>query len=245
MQNRAGWWLRGELRELTKRARQAMSRAAIIASLFTGIGFGLLIAALLHVALSYSSLRWHYWPFLILAGIFVVLSAILSERAFARDRRDSQQIGDKKKGRAAETRIGDSIDYAIVARGCAVAHNVEKIPEVVGDIDHIVLTPTRRLWVVETKSRRVPPSEFSKVLDRIAANVEAVRKWEPKADVQGYLALASDDKFRGMPRRARGEKILVGGRDLLLKKLRDEARAQRDVDDGLVQRVWDLGKKED
>ena len=234
--------MRGELRELTKRARQAMSRTAIIASLFAGIGFGLLIAALLHVALSYSSLRWHHWPFLILAGIFVVLSAILSERAFARDRRDSQQIGDKKKGLDAETRIGDLFDYAIVARCCAVAHNVKKIAEVVGDIDHIVLTPAR-LWVVETKSEWLRDKEFQEALRRIAANVKAVRKWARGAEVQGYLALASKDKFRGKTHYDKaGEKILVGGRDSLLKKLRDDTRARQAVDCSLVRRVWDLGK---
>ena len=245
MRRQPGEGLRNRLRERAKRTRRAVELAMLNVTWYVGVAFGFAVAALLSVAGSYLSRPEFGSPLTLLATAVMIVGwgYIVGKKHRARVTSDRRRTENIEKGLDAETRIGDSIDYAIVARGCAVAHNVKKIAKV-GDIDHIVLTPTRRLWVVETKSGRVPPSEFPKVLDRIAANVEAARKWEPDADVQGYLALASDDKFRGMPRRARGEKILVGGRDLLLKKLRDEARAQQDVDDGLVQRVWDLGKKD-
>ncbi len=153
-------------------------------------------------------------------------------------------VRNMERGERAETRIGQAIDYAVAAPGCAVAHNVMKVAKC-GDVDHIVRTP-ERLWVVETKSGRVPKKKFRKVLARIAVNVQAAREWMPNHDVQGCLALASgkvterDEKGYD----AEGETILVKDRDSLWRTLRKEARAKPATDNADVQKVWALGKRE-
>ena len=73
-----------------------------------------------------------------------------------------------EKGEDAEVRAGQAIGWAITAPNCAVAHSVTKIARV-GDIDHLVATPVR-VWVIETKFRKVPPKKFPKVLQRLADN---------------------------------------------------------------------------
>ena len=149
------------------------------------------------------------------------------------------------KGLDAEKRVGQAIDYAVAAPGCAVAHNVTGIAKY-GDIDHIVRTPAR-LWVVETKSGRVPKKKFRKVLAQIAVNVKVVREWMPNAEVQGCLVLASEEVTardkQGYD--AKGEKILIEDRKSLAKKLRSEARARQTADSEDIRRVWVLGKVEE
>ena len=156
-----------------------------------------------------------------------------------------------EKGLDAETWVGQAIDYAVAAPGSAVAHGVTEIAKY-GDIDHIVLTPAR-LWVVETKSGRVPNKEFRKVLAQIAANVAAVREWAPdhgvQVPVQGCLVLPSGEVTardeRGYDDKASGEKILVEDRKSLVKKLRGESRGQQEADNEGVKNVWGLGKMEE
>lgn len=155
------------------------------------------------------------------------------------------------KGLDAEKRVGQAIDYAVAAPGCAVAHNVTGIAKY-GDIDHIVRTPAR-LWVVETKSGRVPNKEFRKVRAQIAANVAAAREWALDHDiqvpVQGCLVLASGELTardeQGYDDKASGEKILVEDRKSLVKKLRGESRGQQEADNEGVKNVWGLGKMEE
>lgn len=98
-------------------------------------------------------------------------------------------IDNLRKGLDAETLVGQTIERAITAENCAVAHSVTKIAKV-GDIDHIVTTP-KAVWVIETKYGRVPKKKFPRVLDRIAANMCSVRKQMPdKKTVRGCLVLA-------------------------------------------------------
>ena len=251
MRREPGEPLRHELHEREKRAQRAIWLARLDGHYFIGCGIGFAIAAALPVVVPYLVGRplhvLSLVPALAAAAVLFVAWGCIVGRKGSRPRtNDHRRTKDIEKGERAEKRIGQVIDYAIVAPGCAVAHNVMKIAKVEdGDIDHIVLTPAR-LWVVETKSGRVPRSEFGRVLGRIAANTKAVRKWARGVEVQGYLALASDDKFRGKTQYYEdGETILVGGRDSLLKKLRDDTRARQAVDNDLVQRVWDLGKVEE
>ena len=64
-----------------------------------------------------------------------------------------------EKGVAAETLVGRAIERAITAENCAVAHSVKEIAKV-GDIDHIVATPSA-VWVIETKYKWVPKAKFN------------------------------------------------------------------------------------
>ena len=93
------------------------------------------------------------------------------------------RLRDMRTGAGAEERVGEAIEYALTRAGCAVAHGVTVIARE-GDIDHLVATPTR-LWVLETKSGRLPRTAFATTLRRIARNVDAVRAWAPGEDVVG------------------------------------------------------------
>ena len=244
MRRQPGEPLSRELRERTKRA----AIAAISGTALVGAGVGIAIAALLHVALSYSSLSSHYWPLIMLAAISIGAGIFIEKRVSRRRTSDRWRMEDIEKGLDAETRVGQAIDYAVVAPECAVAHNVTEIAKY-GDIDHIVLTPAR-LWVVETKSGRVPNKEFRKVRAQIAANVAAAREWALDHDiqvpVQGCLVLASGELTardeQGYDDKASGEKILVEDRKSLVRKLRGDARGRQAADNEGVKHVWALGK---
>lgn len=153
-----------------------------------------------------------------------------------------------KKGVDAETYVGQIIERAIVANNCAVAHSVTKIAKI-GDIDHIVATPVA-VWVIETKYQRVPQKKFPKVLDRIAANMGAVRQWAPHGSkVQGCLVLAYEnenvkrDRW-GTNESGAKEKISVYARpslDTLEQKMREEAAQTPTLDEQLAEEIWRLG----
>jgi len=99
------------------------------------------------------------------------------------------RLGRLEKGEDAEVRAGQFIEHALTAPDCAVAHSVTGIARI-GDIDHLVATPVR-LWVIETRYRRVPREHFPEVLRRIADNTTAVWKWAaPGTPVRGCLVLA-------------------------------------------------------
>ena len=158
--------------------------------------------------------------------------------------RGGWRIQKMEKGLIAERSIGQAIDSAIAAPGCAAAHNVTSIAKA-GDIDHLVITPAR-LWVVETKSGYVPQKEFPKELREIDRNVKAVREWAgSKTEVQGCLVIHADNKNKG-----RNEYDAPGSKDKILRKsqsslvseLQSEARHQKSSNEDLVQRVWRLGE---
>ncbi len=221
MRKQPGYWLHGRL------VMRTIAMLAGVAWLF-GIWIGMLV---------------HKWlPELIPSAI--ILSLIVLAALLLFDKVGTWWTRNIEKGLDAETRVGQAIDYAVAAPGSAVAHGVTEIAKY-GDIDHIVRTPAR-LWVVETKSGRVPKKEFRKVLAQIAANVAAVREWMPNYDVQGCLVLASGEvtarEEKGYD--AKGETILVKDRDSLWRTLRKEARAKPATDNADVQKVWALGKQE-
>ena len=119
-----------------------------------------------------------------------------------------EAAGNPCKGitRDVETLVGQTIERAITAENCAVAHSVKKIAKV-GDIDHIVATP-KAVWVTETKYRKVPPKSFPKVLNRIAANMKSVRQWaHGKTTVRGCLVLAFENAPVGSVFLARMETV--------------------------------------
>ena len=255
MRRQPGEPLRHELHEREKRTQQAIWLARVDGSYYIGGGIGIASAALVPVATSYLVGPLHGWQLmltlLVAAVIFVAWGYIVGKRGSrprTNDRRRTEDIG---KGLDAERSVGQAIDYAVAAPECAVAHNVTEIAKY-GDIDHIVLTPAR-LWVIETKSGRVPNKEFRKARAQIAANVAAAREWAPdhgvQVPVQGCLVLPSGEVTardeRGYDDKASGEKILVEDRKSLVKKLRGESRGQQEADNEGVKNVWGLGKMEE
>ena len=127
------------------------------------------------------------------AVLVVAVVLLLCIRSLERVR-----LGNLVKGEKAETHAGHAIEYALTAANCAVAHSVTTIARV-GDIDHLVATPVR-LWVIETKYRRVPRERFPEVLRQIADNTNAVWEWAPAGDAgsrvsgacEGYAAPPQD-----------------------------------------------------
>lgn len=155
------------------------------------------------------------------------------------------RLDNLKKGHLTETQVGDALEYAVTAPGCAVAHDVMDIAKA-GNIDHIVATPLR-VWVVETKSSRIPKKEFARALEQIAANVKAVRNWAPpQTEVRGCLVIdAEGASQRSSPYESRGENIWKESRKSLTDKLKKEIREARSPNQEakkLARKVWELGK---
>ena len=164
------------------------------AGMVAGLGLGLPVFALAD--------RWlgPGWAAVAYGAVAIALAATVWALDWPVNR---WNYGNVRKGVDAETRVGQVIEYAISAEGCAVAHSVSEIA-VRGDIDHLVATPLG-VRVVETKYRRVRGSRFPKVLEGIAANVEAVRSWVPAGvAVRGCLVLATGDAPARRSYRARG-----------------------------------------
>ena len=253
MRRQPGEGLRNRLRERAKRTRRAVELAMLNVTWYVGVAFGFAVAALLSVAGSYLSRPEFGSPLTLLATAVMIVGwgYIVGKKHRARVTSDRRRTENIEKGLDAETRIGDSIYYAVATQGCAVAHSVTEIAKY-GDIDHIVLTPAR-LWVIETKSGRVQNKEFRKTLAQIVANVAAAREWaldhDIQAPVQGCLVLASGELTprdkQGYDDKASGEKILVEDRKSLVRKLRGDARGQQEADNEGVKHVWALGKREE
>ena len=176
---------------------------------------------------------------------WIAISALTLIWVFSTLFRGQWRIQHMEKGLLAERSIGQAIDFAIAAPGCAAAHNVMSIAKS-GDIDHLVITPAR-LWVIETKANRVPRKGFPKLLRQVDRNVQAVREWAgSKMEVQGCLVLQSDDKNKGRNEYdAPGskDKILRKSRSSLVSELQSEARRQKTRNEDLVRRVWRLGEE--
>lgn len=143
------------------------------------------------------------------------------------------------KGAASERNVGQAIERAIAAPGCAVAHTVTGLTGS-GDIDHLVATPAG-LWVVETKARRVPRNRFPRVLNGLARKVKAAREWAPPGTaVRGCLALDDPQRARRRRYEAAGETIAVHGALSLAKVLGAEAAGRSAAAPELAERVWTL-----
>ena len=186
---------------------------------------------------------WPDW-----AAFVVIGAVILAAGWFRWLHRSPWRLDNLEKGQLAEIQVGNAIDCAVTAPGCAVAHDVKSIAKA-GNIDHIVATP-KRVWVAETKSNTIPKKKFAKELQKIAANVQAVRKWAPpQTEVRGCLVINSEvANPRSKPYEARGERIWKESRKSLANKLKDEVHEAEPPDSGakeLAERVWALGKLDD
>ena len=169
-------------REAGEWVRQGLRTRALVSCL-------VLVALLSSVVIL--SLAWAiglealYWPVIALTALVMVAFLIFEKRTFR----------NWLRGSLAERSVGGTIESALTAPGCAVAHSVYELPGTVGDIDHLVATPGG-LWCIETKSGRVPKKQFRKVLLRIVQNAEAVQRWAPGVEVRGCLVVAQDDAIK-------------------------------------------------
>ena len=143
------------------------------------------------------------------------------------------------KGAAAERNVGGSIEYALTAPGCAIAHSVTAVAEI-GDIDHLVATPNC-LWVVETKYRMVPKDLFREVLRRLRVNLEAVRRRAPTGvEVRGCLVLATGN---GLPHKRlyeNGQVEVFDPKSLVRELKRESVKPAGKADLLTARRVWEL-----
>lgn len=97
--------------------------------------------------------------------------------------------------------------------------------------------------MIETKYKKVPPQEFSKVLSRIAANTKAVRQWAPKGTfVRGCLVLAYESKIRRRRYENSGEEITAYTSELLFEEMRDEVRQEKILDRKIAPNIWNLSR---
>ena len=225
MTRNPGEWLR-------ERLLGRVTDAALCAML--GIGWLCGVAVVLWTTLAGGfGFGWTMWLVLLLPGAAFVGAALYKARS-------GWRLSDMKKGAGAEETVGQAIEYALTRPSCAVAHNVEEIASV-GDIDHLVATPLG-LWVIETKYRRVPPSEFPRTLRYIADNVAGVRKWAPGTRVTGCLVFARAQEPPPKATYEWGSETIRCFKNAksLAHQLRAEAHNEGGSSD-LARRVWKLG----
>ena len=99
-----------------------------------------------------------------------------------------------RRGLAAEKRVGDRIEHALVRHGCAFAHDVkEALDGVGGNVDHVVLTGSG-VWVVETKAAWLKDEPFQDALRQTATSAKRIREKldRPDVPVRGALVIADN-----------------------------------------------------
>ena len=172
-------------------------------------------------------------PDIVLGGVAaawagMVLAALL---------RRSYSIRNLERGLAGEEAVAAEIGAAMLAPRCAAAHGVTGIDGLIGDIDHLVATPSR-LWVVETKSGRLPAGRLADAMRRVESNVAAVGRWADGAPVRGCVVLARGRVEGG--HQGRGNDVAVLTRRGLGDELRAEAARSGTVEPWLAERVGRL-----
>ena len=214
----AGDWVHGRLRH---------AEVVVVAALSGTLGSGTAVA-LVGIA---------GWRSATLTVLCLAIGAVLMVHRHQRG-----TVTNLRKGVAAERHVGGVIEYALTSPGCAIAHSVTGVADV-GDIDHLVATPGT-LWVVETKYRRVPGDRFPKVVRRIVANVDAVRRWSGLGiAVRGCLVLAVEEE---MPNKRIYEngKVEVFDPNSLGRQIFGESANEANEEDLLIaRRVWALAGK--
>ena len=100
-----------------------------------------------------------------------------------------------------------------------------------------------RLWVIETKYRRVPREHFPEVLRRIADNTTAVWEWAaPGTPVRECLVLAYESRIHRKTYDYGKEAIVVHTPASLARELQAEAKRERVLDEEVAAQVWNLGR---
>ena len=162
--------------------------------------------------------------------IFIFVACVLFVRG--------NRLGNVLKGARSEMRIGQVIENAITRYGCAVAHDVTKFGQR-PNIDHLVAT-TRILWVIETKTSKVPRSRFPFELQKIAQNVNKVRQWMPEVQVIGCIVFVNDPGEVRESYEHDGEPIYCfRSPKVLFDAIRAEAGEPQETTD-LAKQVWRL-----
>ena len=223
-----GQWLRNQLLDRTVHAW----------TLFT-IGIGFLLAVLLSAVGGLPT-----W-FLILFGTGLGLGGAWIFLRGLGTRTNRWRLGDMRKGARSEERIGAAIEYALTQTYCAVAHGVMEIAKV-GDIDHLIATP-QRIWVVESKYKRLPRRQFPETLRRIAANMEAVSEWAPDVEVVGCLVFSGYENVTAKTSYTENGKRILCFKDpeSLVQRLQEEAGAERTISEEVARKVWRLSRAMD
>ena len=227
MKRNPGQWLRSQIRERGFRA-----------ILIFGFGVGWLTATVITT--------WSGLPIgpTVLFGVGACICAIGLWRILSRIGKttESWRFEDMRKGAHSEERIGAAIEYALTQPYCAVAHGVKDIAKV-GDIDHLIATP-QRIWVVESKYRRLPRNKFPETLGRIATNVDAVSKWVPDTQVIGCLVFSGVDRISPKSSYSAGNRHILCFKhpESLAQALRAESGIEPTIPEEVVQRVWQLGR---
>lgn len=215
--------------------RETLNRLSLLETGGVGFLIGLSVGFLLFLVGVQLGRGWAITGFVVTAIAVSLAVRILNRPSF---RWNYENL---RKGVLAETRVGQLIEYAITAKNCAVAHGV-KMPEGVGDVDHIVATPVG-IWVIETKHQRVPRKFFQEVLRRITANTRAVRQRTTiGTPVRGCLVLANEDLNNPRNYLYDDENITAYTPTLLVRALKSEAHKKRVIDERVTKYVWELGR---
>ena len=223
MRRFAGSWVRD-------RARVRLLLVLLFAGASGGFGLHWLLSYVLHFLLD------PVWISRI--GVLVMLGLLAPLLLTGRSMRRGG-IAAWLKGAASERNVGQAIERAIAAPGCAVAHTVTGLTGS-GDADHLVATPAG-LWVVETKTGRIPRKRFPRVLHGLARKVKAAREWAPPGTaVRGCLALDDPQRARRRRYEAAGETIAVHSVQSLTEALSAEAGELPASAPELAERVWTL-----
>lgn len=151
------------------------------------------------------------------------------------------------RGLAAERRVGDRIEHALVRPGCAFAHDVKEALGGSGNVDHVVLTPVG-VWVVETKAGWLDKGPFKDALRQVAVNVERVRRHLNMIDVpvRGALVIADNQSPFEAENDWMGEPVTVFRVVSFWRRLQKECVAgaqgvEMPEREDLARETWSLG----
>ena len=230
--NAAGGWLHGEVQG--RIAGIAGAAAAVV-----GYALGLMVASIPVVGkLMQAHPGWPMLGGLGVAGLAVGLAWLIARRTHAT----------RGRGLAAERRVGDRIEHALVRRGCAFAHDVkEALDGAGGNVDHVVLTGAG-VWVVETKAAWLDKGPFQDALRQSAANVQRIRRKLARPDVPVRAALViadnrepfeADFDWEGEPVNA--FRVVSFWRRLQEECDEDEEASKIRKREELAREVWSLG----
>ena len=229
--NAAGGWLLGEM---TGRAAGVVSAGSVVAGFAWGLLFG---GAPLVANLVQASPWWSALGSLCVIGLAYGVVVLVLRRTRATWGR----------GLAAERRVGDRIEHALVRPGCAFAHDVKEALGGPGNVDHVVLTPLG-VWVAETKSGWLDKAPFTNALRQTAANVERVRRNlnAPGVPVRGALVIADNQELYEADHDWKGEPVAVFRVVSFWRRLQQECGADGrriEIQEGesLARKVWSLG----
>ena len=229
--NAAGGWLLGEM---VGRAAGVVSAATAVVGFALGLVVGgmPLIANLLQASAWWSMLGC-LWVMGMAYGVVVLVL-----------RRMESTWGRRL---AAERRVGDRIEHALVRPGCAFAHDVKEALGGPGNVDHVVLTPAG-VWVVETKAGWLGKGPFTNALRQAAVNVERVRRNlnAPDVPIRGALVIADNQELYEADPDWQDEPVTAFRVVSFWRRLRQECGAdgqgiEIQKGESLARKVWSLG----